>query len=75
MPVYVWEILIIVVLILATGFFNAAEIAVIASRRGRLQQLAEEGDKRAKQALDLARDPGRFLPTVSVGITLISTFT
>jgi putative hemolysin len=74
-PVYVWEILIILVLILATGFFNAAEIAVIAARRGRLQQLAEEGDKRAKQALDLARDPGRFLPTVSVGITLISTFT
>ena len=57
------------------GFFNAAEIAVIASRRGRLQQLAEEGDKRARQALDLARDPGRFLPTVSVGITLIGTFT
>ena len=75
MPAYLWEILIILVLILATGFFNAAEIAVIASRRGRLQQLAEEGDKRARQALDLARDPGRFLPTVSVGITLIGTFT
>ncbi len=75
MPVYIWEILIIVALILATGFFNAAEIAIIAARRGRLQQLAEDGDKRAKQALDLARDPARFLPTVSVGITLIGTFT
>jgi putative hemolysin len=74
-PAYIWEILIILVLILATGFFNAAEIAVIAARRGRLQQLADEGDKRARQALELARDPGRFLPTVSVGITLIGTFT
>jgi putative hemolysin len=74
-PAYLWEILIILVLILATGFFNAAEIAVIAARRGRLQQLAEEGDKRARQALELARDPGRFLPTVSVGITFIGTFT
>ena len=75
MPAYLWEILLILVLILATGFFNAAEIAVIAARRGRLQQLADEGDKRARQALELARDPGRFLPTVSVGITLIGTFT
>ncbi|HEV2972654.1 MAG TPA: hemolysin family protein [Pirellulales bacterium] len=75
MSEYVWEILIILVLILANGFFSAAEIAVIASRRGRLQRQAEEGDKRARQALELANDPGRFLPTVQVGITLIGTFT
>jgi putative hemolysin len=74
-PVYIWEILIIIVLILANGFFSAAELAVIASRRGRLRQQAEEGDKRAKQALELANDPSRFLPTVQVGITLVGTFT
>jgi putative hemolysin len=75
MPDYVAEILIILVLILANGFFAAAEIAIIAARRGRLQQQADEGDRKAKQALDLARDPGRFLPTVQIGITLIVTFT
>jgi magnesium and cobalt exporter, CNNM family len=74
-PVYIWEILIIIVLILANGFFSAAELAVIASRRGRLRQQAEEGDKRARQALELANDPSRFLPTVQVGITLVGTFT
>jgi putative hemolysin len=74
-PLYVWEILIILALILANGFFSAAELAVIASRRGRLRQLAEEGDKRARQALELANDPARFLPTVQVGITLVGTFT
>jgi putative hemolysin len=74
-PVYIWEILIIIALIVANGFFSAAELAVIASRRGRLRQQADEGDKRAKQALELANDPSRFLPTVQVGITLVGTFT
>ena len=74
-PTYVGEILIIGALILANGFFSAAEIAVIAARRGRLQQRADEGDRRAKLALDLASDPARFLATAQVGITLIATFT
>jgi putative hemolysin len=75
MPAYVAEILIILVLILANGFFSAAEMAIIAARRGRLQQLAEEGDRRAKVALELIRDPSRFLATGQIGITLIGTFT
>ncbi len=75
MPAYVGEILIILVLILANGFFSAAEMAIIAARRGRLQQLAEEGDRRAKVALELIRDPSRFLATGQIGITLIGTFT
>ena len=74
-PTYVGEILIIGALILANGFFSAAEIAVIAARRGRLQQRAEDGDRRAKLALELAADPARFLATAQVGITLIATFT
>ena len=49
MPAYVAEILIILVLILANGFFSAAEMSIIAARRGRLQQLAEDGDKRPRQ--------------------------
>ena len=75
MPAYVAEILIILVLILANGFFSAAEMAIIAARRGRLQQLAEDGDKRAAAALALIRDPSRFLATVQIGVTLIGTFT
>jgi putative hemolysin len=67
----VWDILLILVLVLANGFFAAAEIAFITARRGRLQQRAAEGSRRAQRALELARDPNRFLPTVQVGITLV----
>lgn len=68
------EIIIILVLILANGFFAAAEIAIVAARRGRLQKQAEEGDRAARAALELSSNPNRFLSTVQVGITLISTF-
>jgi putative hemolysin len=66
-----FEIVIIVLLVLANGLFSMAEIAVVAARKVRLQQRAEEGDHRAKAALDLAQSPGQFLSTVQVGITLI----
>jgi len=69
-----WEALIILGLILANGFFSGAEIAIIAARRSRLQQLADEGDHVAQVALELANDPNRFLPTVQIGITLVGTF-
>jgi putative hemolysin len=48
-----------------------SEAAVIASRKARLQQLAEKGDHGARAALKLAEDPNRFLSTVQIGITLI----
>jgi putative hemolysin len=56
------------------GFFAAAEIAILTARRGRLEQLADEGDGASAVALSLARDADRFLPTVQVGITLVGTF-
>ena len=56
-----WEILLILVLILANGLFAAAEIAIIAARRGRLEQRAAEGSRNAQRALELARNPDRFL--------------
>ncbi len=59
---------------LANGFFAAAEIAIIAARRGRLEQRAEEGSRKARLALELSRDPNRFLPTVQIGMTLVSAF-
>ena len=67
------ELLIVLALILANGFFSGAEMAIVASRRGRLRALAEQGDRKAQAALDLASNPDRFLPTVQIGITLVGT--
>ena len=67
-------VIIIFLLIVANGFFVAAEIAIIAARKGRLEQLADEGNRAARQALELAKDPNRYLPTVQFGITLVNTF-
>jgi putative hemolysin len=69
------EIFIIFLLILVNGFFTMSETAVYASRRARLQHRANEGDNKARQALNLAENPNRFLPTVQIGITLIGVLT
>ena len=69
----VWvEIGILIVLIFANSIFAMSEIAVVSSRRARLQQLADSGNAGAQSALRLSENPGRFLSTVQVGITLIS---
>lgn len=65
------EIIIIVLLVLANGFLAMAEAAMISVRRARFRKLAENGDARARAALDLTETPSRFLSTVQVGITLI----
>jgi putative hemolysin len=65
------EIVIILLLLVANGIFAMSEIAVVAARKIRLQQRAEEGDHRARAALELARNPAQFLSTVQVGITLV----
>ena len=67
------ELIIILALVLANGVFSGAEMAVVASRRGRLRALADEGDEAARAALELASNPDRFLPTVQVGVTLVGT--
>jgi magnesium and cobalt exporter, CNNM family len=68
-----FEAAIILALILLNGFFAASEIAVVSARRSRLAQRAQAGQRGARQALDLVEHPDRFLATVQVGITLIST--
>ncbi|HYE88456.1 MAG TPA: hemolysin family protein [Vicinamibacterales bacterium] len=65
------ELIVIFLLILANGVFAMSEIAVVAARKVRLQQRAEDGDERAKAALALAHDPNKFLSTVQFGITLV----
>jgi putative hemolysin len=67
------EIAITFVLFLANGLFAASEISIVSARRSRLQQQIDTGNKGAKQALELAENPDRFLATVQVGITLINT--
>jgi len=71
MPVVVIEILLIVLLIIANGVFSASEIAVVSSRKVRLEQLARQGNSKARLALQLANSPNNFLSTVQIGITLI----
>jgi putative hemolysin len=70
-----WEIMIVLALILLNGVFAMSEIAIVSSRKARLQQQAEAGSNGARVALELANDPGRFLSTVQIGITLVGIFT
>ncbi len=69
----VYDIIFIAILILANGFFAAAEMAVVSSRRVRLQALAEGGNRKALHTLRLRENPAEFLATVQVGITLVAT--
>ena len=66
-----WELLVLAVLILINGFFAMAELAIVSSRRVRLQEMAKAGKRGAAAALSLIDDPVGFLSTVQVGITLV----
>jgi len=68
-------ILVILLLIVINGIFVMAEMAVVSSRKPRLQQFANEGSHGAEAALELATHPDRFLATVQIGITLIAILT
>ncbi|MEH2124897.1 hemolysin family protein [Nostoc sp.] len=70
-----FEILIILVLIIANGVFSMSEMAIVSARKVRLQQLANQGDAKAMAALKLAESPNHFLSTVQVGISLIGILT
>jgi putative hemolysin len=67
----IFEILAILFLIIANGIFSGSEIAVVSSRKVRLEQLADRGNRKARAALQLANAPNDFLSTVQIGITLI----
>jgi len=68
------ETLFIFLLLVANGVFAMAEIAIVSSRKPRLQQQAEDGEPGAQTALKLAEAPNRFLSTVQIGITLVGIF-
>ena len=65
------EILVVLVLIAINGFLAMSELAVVSARRARLQALLAEGNSGAGVALALLDNPGRFLSSVQIGITLV----
>ena len=65
------ELAIVTVLILVNGLLALAELAIVSSRRARLQAMMAREVVGARRALALASDPGRFLSTVQIGITLV----
>ncbi|ACF14023.1 protein of unknown function DUF21 [Chloroherpeton thalassium ATCC 35110] len=69
------ELLILFLLILGNGLFSMSEIALISSRRARLEQQAADGNENARIALELSNHPGKFLSTIQVGITLVGVLT
>lgn len=72
LPPFPWiDVAIILALVALNGVFAMSELAIVSARRARLEGLARGGKRGAQAALDLAADPGKFLSTVQIGITLI----
>jgi len=69
------DFIILGVLIFLNALFSMSEIALVSARKGRLEHLAEKGNKRAQRALELSNHPELFLSAVQIGITLISILT
>ena len=59
-------------LILINGVFSMSELAIVSARTSKLRLAAEKGSRAARTALALAADPGKFLATVQIGITLVA---
>ncbi len=74
MSVIITEVVVLLLMLMANGVFAMTEIAIVSARKPRLRRLAEQGDSRARAALELAESPNRFLSTVQVGITLVGIF-
>ncbi len=66
------EVILILLLILANGFFACSEIAIISARKSRIKHLMEGGNKSAEVVHNLQSEPDKFLATVQVGITIVS---
>ncbi len=69
------DIVILLCLIFINGLFVMSEIALVSARKVRLEGMAEKGDKKARNALDLSHNPEIFLSAAQIGITLIAIFT
>lgn len=65
------EIAVVIVLTLINGLLAMSELAIVSARPARLKMLADKGSRAAATAIRLAEDPGRFLSSVQIGITLV----
>ena len=71
----IFEIVLIIILIVLTGILSMAELAVVSTKKAKLEKLLNEGHKSAQIIIDFAEDPNQFLSTVQIGITLIGILT
>ncbi len=72
LPPFPWfDVLIILALVALNGVFAMSELAIVSARKARLEAMARSGRRGAAAAIKLASDPGKFLSTVQIGITLI----
>ncbi len=72
LPPFPWiDVAIILALVALNGVFAMSELAIVSARKARLEAMARTGKRGAQTAIDLAADPGKFLSTVQIGITLI----
>jgi putative hemolysin len=69
---FVFELLALAGLIVANGFFVAAEYGLVTSRRTRILELEHEGNRRARQVLKITGDPPRFIAAMQLGVTMTS---
>jgi putative hemolysin len=75
MPDFLTGFIAVFLLIVLNGVLSMSEMAVVSARRPRLHQMAEDGQDGARAALKLSEDPGDFLSTIQIGITLIGILT
>ncbi|HFH8720522.1 TPA: hemolysin family protein [Streptococcus agalactiae] len=66
------QFVILLILTLFNAFFSASEMSLVSLNRSKVEQKAEEGDKRYRRLLDVLENPNNFLSTIQVGITFIS---
>src|SRR6476469_6123321 len=69
------ELFILLGLLFLNGLFVMSEIALVSARKARLEFMADKGDKKARNALDLSLNPELFLSAAQIGITLVSILT
>ena len=72
LPPFPWiDVVIILALVALNGVFAMSELAIVSARPAQLRMAADRGSSAARTALELAADPGKFLSSVQIGITLI----
>ena len=64
------SILLVLFFVLVNAFFSGTEMAVISLNDAKIHKLAEEGDKKARRVIKFLDNPGNFLATIQVGVTL-----